>query len=208
MFELFYEKQVESGYSTRTTLRPLTIEGYKRRIVDLTDHTYFGVTTRVVRPWRWWRTLHILALDCDGTNEMLAAAHLLKEAGLGYALIQSSPSHYWLLVDRVDTLPILLALAKSIVGVDSGYLRFVGYNRCFYLRAGPYQGVEKIANISPPLFSAADSLTNQLVIDWYRTFEALWRLPEVVARYRAEVLQRQVTDSTIMSSVADPTFEL
>lgn len=200
--ELMVSQSYECSYGEQheTTRHLASKEVFLRRVTNIQSADFFVANSVVKR--RWLRKpLHVLLLDCDGTGEMFGAANFLKESGIGYGLIQSSPSHYWLVVDKIGLFPDLLHFAIGIPGVDDKYLKFLDKHKSFYLRVAPLNG--KMA-----LFEGSDNLKEPLAKQWYDDFEKLWGLPEVRQRHRAEVIKAKITDGSILDSVADPEFQL
>lgn len=205
MIQIQYSVTYTSGYSEGEQIRGVaSIDTYRKEILNVTMERFFIVNSIIHSTgwWLWKRDTHVLLLDCDGTGEMLAACNMLKATlNTGYALIQSSPSKYWIVVDKVGEFLSLVEFANQIPGVDPKFVQKALEFGRFFLRATPLGGKQA-------LFEDPSGLTNPLVRDWYLEFEKLWRLPEVGQRYRAEVLKAQVADGSILGAAADPTFQL
>lgn len=204
MMEIQYAHKYENDYGERVPCyedQTVTRKEFLKEITDI-HSTRFYFASSLVRSGNWFRwPHHVLLLDCDSTGSMLAACNTLAEYQIGYALIQSSPSHYWLVVDKVGKYDDLTDFAKRIPGVDDKYLKFANNHNKFYLRISPYLG--KIA-----LFQGSDGLKNKKAIAWYNEFEELWNSEEVRQRARAERLVAQIKDGTIFDVAADPEFKL
>ncbi len=205
MLQIQYSIVYTSGYSEYERLRSVADrKAFAREVTNLNVPRFFVVNSIIESTgwWLWKRESHVLLLDCDGTGEMLAACNMLKGTlKVGYALIQSSPSKYWIVVDKVGSFPELIDFTNGIPGVDERFIKkAIEFGR-FFLRATPVDG--KLA-----LFEDPTGLTIPAVRDWYLEFERLWKLPEVQQRYRAEILKIQVKDGSILTAVADPEFQL
>lgn len=202
MLEIQYANTYSDSYGSKyEKVRKVTSRAaFFRDITNINNPSFFLANSIVKRRW-FRRCLHVLLLDCDGTAEMLAAANTLATEKIGYSLIQSSPSRYWIVADKVGTFIDLCIYANGIPGVDPKFIQSSAkYNR-FFLRLTPIHG-------KMPIFQGKESLTDPLVCAWYDEFERLWRSEPVNRRSRAEVLLKQMRDGSIYDTAADPEFEL
>lgn len=196
----------EGAYSSaREEVRTVvSLDSFRKEILNVTMERFFIVNSTLESTGRlWWKKhSHVLLLDCDGTDEMLAACNMLKATlNTGYALIQSSPSRYWIVVDKVGEFLPLVDFANQIPGVDPKFMsKAVEFGR-FFLRATPLKGKRA-------LFEDPSGLTDPRVRNWYLEFEKLWNLPEVQQRYRAEILKTLVAEGQMIDAAADPEFQL
>lgn len=206
MIEIRYAEKYTNSYGRGETIRAIkTREQFLKAIVDINSTHYYQVTSVVERSgwFKSWFVVpkQVLLLDCDGTAEMLAACNQLKFLELGYALIQSSPGRYWVVVDKVSDFYTLYNIANCIPGVDDEYMKLAKSHGMFYLRLTPWEGKR-------PLFEGPEGLSDPLVVEWYNAFEELWNQPEVLQRWRAEVLKKKLKDGTMLDAAADPEFQL
>ena len=122
----------DRDYGSSIVRTIVSFDEYLAVIEDIT-RGHCGYVNAIVKrqtPWplRWFSAfrcsydVYVMVLDCDGTDEMLAACHMLAFDNLNYALVQSSPSHYWIITDYVDTLERVIAKMQTIPGVDQNLL--------------------------------------------------------------------------------------
>lgn len=167
---------------------------------QLHGHGHFVVNSIISKGWFGRRT-HVLLLDCDGTAQMLGACHWLAAGGIGYGLIQSSPSRYWVVVDKIGRFSDLHYFAVGIPGVDKDFLDQAYKHDRFFLRACPSLGRMAI-------FEDADKLTASLAKKWYLDFRTIWEAPEMKRRHLAELMKLKIDDGSIFSEAANPEFQL
>ena len=186
----------------------LTLESYLQQL-RIAGDGYLIYDSEVVTP-NWWqrrvcghKAQHVMLLDCDGTKEMLAAAHTLATRGMAYVTIQSSPSRYWIVVDKVGYYVDLALEAQTIPGVDQDYIKVLCRTGFFALRVVPEAG--KMA-LFPE--GGAGHFKNPLARQWYDDFKWFWDRPEMKERAHTERVRKSLEDGTIADLAADPEFIL
>lgn len=200
MLHFYKEEKTSNGYgATHTKRKKIDFDQYLIQVTDVYGADYFCVDTIIDAPI-FGRTAHLLVLDCDGTGEMLAATNTLATRNIGYALIQSSPSKYWIVTDVIDSFPNIYRVLKSIPGIDRNHIKFAEEHKQLFIRAYP-RGFK-------PLFPDVHTLKTDKVIEWYTQFEKLWDRPELVNRCDAERLKAQLEDGSILAAAANPEFQL
>lgn len=201
--QIEYSTVTAGAYQPTEAVRKVnSLDEYKRMIVDITTNRLLMVNSIMVARWWFKNNTHVLLLDCNGTGEMLAACNMLKTSiNVNYALIQSSPSRYWVVVNKAGKFSELIKLANQIPGVDPKFLQKSKAFGRFFLRATPLMGKRA-------LFEDPTGLTDPAILHWYLEFEKLWNLPQVEQRYRAEVLKARVKDGSIFGFAANPGFQL
>lgn len=204
MIEIQYANSYVDSYGARCPCykdQRTTCNNFFKVITDISS-TRFYLASSLIRKGGWFSyPQHILLLDCDSTGAMLAACNTLAEYRIGYTLIQSSPSHYWIIVDKIGKFSDMLHFAKMIPGVDNKYIDYSIIHEKFFLRLSPFEG--KMA-----IFQGPGGLKNPLAITWYNEFERLWGSSEVQQRGRAERLKKQIEDGSIIDAAANPEFQL
>ncbi len=203
------ELQVSQTYSDSYGKRSESVRAvasqdkFLERIIDIHSTEFFIANSVVSVTGKWWwkKYTHVLLLDCDGTGEMLAACNMLASMKIGYGLIQSSPSRYWIVTDKLGTFHDLYLFVHGIPGVDRNYIEMAAKYQRFFLRLVPFGG--KMA-----MFAGSDNLREPLAKQWYDDFELLWNTPQVKQRHRAEILKAKVEDGSIIAAAADPEFQL
>lgn len=199
---------ISSGSYHPRILGEVSVEDYLK-LVRIAGDSYYIFGSEVVTPNRWQRWVlgrkseHVMLLDCDGTQEMLAAAHTLATRGIAYVTVQSSPGRYWLVVDRVGPYVDLALEAQTIPGVDQDYIKVLCRTGLLALRVVPEGG--KVA-LFPD--GGAKHFTNPLARQWYDDFKWLWDRPEVRERAHTERVRKALQDGTIADLAADPEFVL
>lgn len=155
---------------------------------------FYGVITSEVG-----NDQHVLTLDVDSTDEMLAACNVIKTYyKLNYVAVMSSPERYWIIVDKVGTIAELVPIMRKIPGVDFKYIDFVEIRKRLVLRAVPKEVM--------PIFPDEDvKFKNRLAQNWFRAFKDHWG--DDVAHYlRLKDLQTAIVTKTMAVKIADPNF--
>lgn len=195
---------------------PVSFEVYLRNIADVSkdesEISNFGTVNAIVKrqtPWplRWFRTFrsmfdtHVMVLDCDGTDEMLAASHMLATDGIGFALIQSSPSHYWIVTDFIAPLDDVLVKMRTIPGADTEHIEM-----CEKFGIVAIRGVALPGRV--PIFQEPDSLTNPHSLTFYYELQKLYQHAAIARRLKAEFMRQAIKDKNMGSLASDPEFQL
>jgi len=197
------------GYSIVSDWERCNRQRYLDLISRIGSNWFIAVTSQVRR--RWFRANeHVMVLDCDSSEAMLGTCHYLATHNINYALIQSSPSRYWVVCDRVAPFSEVIRMTYRIPGVDQNYLQMASATRFFSIRAVPWKPltITNKRDVSLPIFSKPDSLQNPLVRSWYCDFEQLWLEPEVQERYRSEMIMARINSGQILCDAQDPEFVL
>ena len=211
----YFEFYVSGAYSSRccssrTPERLLEIAG--ENIVKQpkwADDQHCVVTTCVQRNVRWpWplrkrrKSLSVMSLDCDGTDEMLAASHWLQtRLGINFVPIQSSPSHYWIITDLVDNTRAVLDVMAQIPGADSSHTALCRDWDDIFVRCLPKQ------NLALPIFPE-NTLQNPLAMAWYNEFQAHWESPGVEQFWYKLGLMMNIETGTMLDRASNPQFVL
>lgn len=144
---------------------------------------------------------HILVLDCDSDDKMLAAGRYLYLCKIGYCPIVSSPNHYWLITDIVDSINAVLLIAKSIPGQDPLHTDYNIKRQYISIRAYPKDDL--------PIFpSDLHTLTNQISIRWLNEFKTYWDSEQIKTIVELIKLRKAVEDGTVSKLAANPSFTI
>lgn len=155
---------------------------------------FYGITpTRIADKY-------VLALDCDSLDGMLAACNVIKSYyKWNYVAVMSTDNHYWVIVDKVGTVPELVAIMRKIPGVDTRYVDYVERRGYIVLRAMPKEVM--------PIFPDEEvKFTNKLVRTWFREFKEHWQSEDVAHYLKLKELQKAVLDKTVTALAANPNF--
>lgn len=208
------EKEVSCwGSYTRQTkqvIEQISALDYLESMANIQSKDYLFISANIERIAMWPLSIfrrfnrmdrYLMVLDCDGTDEMLAACHTLKHDKLNYALIQSTPSHYWIVTDYIDSFTNVFKLAKTIPGVDPKYLDFCDKNSMFTIRGMPKNG-------HIPQFQDSKSLKTEKAAWWFEAAYELYQHPATQRRTMTDKLQHHIADKSMAVLASDPTFEL
>ena len=122
------------GYSTRDKLYFETIELHdhfktmQNSILSYNNKTYGGETLEGLfstkcRDDNWLRnSRHVLGIDLDGDLPYEQASKYLDQCNIGYSVMESTPSHYWLFADYINTIENCIEFIYNIPGVDVKWL--------------------------------------------------------------------------------------
>jgi hypothetical protein len=190
----------------------VTEEEYLREINDVTTKRYGSVSTLVERRcptvlnwfscYRQSWDLYLMVLDCDSTDAMLACCRVLNQDEIGYALIQSSPSHYWVVTDYIDTFNNVITKMKTLPGADERHV-----NHASHIGRVSVRGVAVPGRV-PIFYNDLEGLRDQRAVGWYRALHQLYETPAIKRRLLVATLQQKVADGTLLSAAADPEFQL
>lgn len=87
------------------------------------------------------RDLYLPLLDCDSYSALESALSDLRSFNLDYAIIESSPGRYWVLVDKEDNLNGTINFMSTISGTDSLYVKMCRDRKYIGCRSHPKNGV-------------------------------------------------------------------
>jgi hypothetical protein len=185
----------------------VTYNEFLTSINNMAEKPYGSVNTRIVnKSWpilgRFYDpSLWIMVLDCDGTDEMLGAKWMLNQDRIGHALVQSSPSRYWIITDYVDTFDKVLTKMTGFPGQDFRHVAFSKEHRLISIRAIALPG-------KVPIFMGEDGLTDPRVITFYRTLQTHYEHSDVRRRLMAEMVLQNITNKEMLDMAANPEFQL
>jgi len=172
-----------------------------------------------------FKSNHILVLDLDDIDDMLAAVHwVTTELKVGHALIASSANHFWLVVDFTGSWKEVKYHLETIPGVDDKFRTFGKHRKQLLLRAIPKivttegdsytdnvnwrSRFDKAPTISDPAFPSEHTLVNPHVLQWYTEFKE-WYEGEVYAKLKkAFVLRHAAFSGTMVDLAQNPGFVL
>lgn len=144
---------------------------------------------------------HVMTLDCDSTDEMLAVCHVLKSYyGLNYAVVISSPNHYWVIADKCDSTSELLKMMEIIPGIDSRYVDCIRNRREIVLRGMPKD--------SMPTFPDSVEFKDERVATWYKAFKDTWNSEEMKHILRLKQLVKAIKEKKVAELAASPSFAI
>lgn len=206
--EYYQQHEKSSLYGTETKMHTCNLELFHHWISATAKDTKWDeipatVSTRIPYPtrsiWNWFRRrLHILVLDCDSLDEMYAAVRVLKRDNIGWVGIESSPDHFWIITDVVDTFKRIFPILEAMPGVDNSYIKATKTWKRLHLRAIPRQN-------SRPKFGKPADLRDQRVINWYNWFKELHNDPAIVEDLG---LIQHLKQGTMAGAAADPDFDV
>ena len=178
-------------------LQPSEAKSYFRALHEAAmasnDRVYGAISTKVNN------SQYILALDCDGTDEMLAVCHVLKSYyGLKYATIISSPNHFWVIAEKIGTTYELVNMMEVIPGVDPRFVDCIKSRGKIVLRGMPKDMM--------PIFPDSIEFTNPLILKWYRAFKDLYRSEEMIHISRLRRLVKAIKEKKVAELASDPNF--
>lgn len=158
------------------------------------DTAFYGVI-----PTRVQGDLFVLALDCDGFNEMLATCNVLKTFyKLNYTIIKSGNEHYWIIVDKVGKISEFVPMMRLLPGVDSRYTDYIERRGYIVLRAMPKDSL--------PLFPDEANFSNSAAGRWYEAFREYWQSADTAHFLRLKELQKALATKTVSMLAANPNF--
>lgn len=141
----------------------------------------------------------VMTLDCDGTDEMLAVSHVLKSYyGLNYAVVVSSPNHYWVIVDKIDLAPNLVKMMEIIPGIDPRYIDVIKKRWEIVLRGMPRETM--------PIFPDSVEFKDERVTQWYTAFKDAWQSEEMRHILRLKQLVKAIKEKNVAALAASPSF--
>lgn len=152
------------------------------------------------------RKKHIIVLDCDSMDGMLAAQHwVITECGCNTEVVESSPGKYWIITDMVTDLKSAYSIARIIPGVDQSYISGVELKRNFYLRASP-----KISNgrIIVPKFANKECNICNSARKWYLEFKAWFESDMMRKVVKIYMLSKAIRTKEVSSFASNPDFSV
>ncbi len=216
--EFVIERSYSIGYGKESSFnRNINRDKFYRLVGDIFEGRHYVVSSRIInrylsapidfiRRWKCCASIHdfndhIMVLGCDGTDEMLGAVAMLIKDNIGYATIQSSPSHYWIITDYIAKFKSVIAKMRSIPGVDLNYIQFAEQHATLYLRAIALPN-------RVPIFPDTSKLTNPRSIVFYELFRDHFQHPEIDRRLYAEMVFHNITEKKMIEMAANPDFVL
>jgi len=178
------ETQKSNGYDTlsvNTKIKHKDIFPNKFNYDQITniDEVSIYVTTRVKKSLMSSSNLYILSLDCDSEIDKNKATGYLEDYSISHYVIESSPSHYWIICNFVDSIHQVVEQMKLIPGVDKSYVDIADKRKVLNLRAFPKNGV--IPKFTQNIPESTKS--NNLYVQWLRDFAHYWISDEMVEAY-------------------------
>lgn len=113
-------------------------------------------------------SLHLLALDCDSREDVGKAVQDLNVRGIGYALIESSPFHFWIITDFIGSVSECISVMNNITGTHSEYITWARRQGDLFLRAFPRNGFR------PILGEISFRLSCGKAFEWFKAFSGYW----------------------------------
>lgn len=142
---------------------------------------------------------HVMTLDCDGTDEMLAVCHVLKSYyNLSYAVVVSSPGHYWVIADKWDSRLELLTMMEIMPGIDSRYVDCIRNKGDIVLRGFPKEAM--------PIFPDSVDFKDEHVAKWYKAFKDTWNSEHMKHIIRLKQLVKAIKEKNVADLAASPSF--
>lgn len=192
-------KRVDRDSFFRTLSQDAVVNKSSRGVVSTT------VGRRKTRLWQLWRANvfsdHVLVLDCDGLEQLIAAKHVLADRGLASAEIESSPEHYWVVCNVYDDIAAVCDLAQTIPGPDRAHITLCKSEHRISIGASPkHRGIS-------PIFGDPSALTGK-PLEWFLAFQAHWQSPEMRRLLIVQDTAASLRDGTLASKAADPAFAI
>lgn len=144
---------------------------------------------------------HVMVLDCDATDRMIASCHWLKYIEINYCVVESSPDRYWVITDHITTMDKLIARISSIPGVDHNFVNFIVRNKITNIRAHPKE--EQI-----PTFPDKVNLKRKESIGWLNQLKEWYESPDLERILHLVDVTTSLRDGKIIGKAADPSFVL
>lgn len=143
------------------------------------------------------RSLYFMGLDCDNYPSALAAINYLENHGIGWARIESSKDHYWILTDYIDTAPKIIEKMKRIVGVDSNFIAICEkFNSCEF-RAAPR--LYKIPNFET---YEIHGIEDNRVLQWIEEYHSL--LNDIKEAFQNLMIREAIDNNEFFTLMAEP----
>jgi len=211
MIEYYTVMEYSGPYGNTVEMKKKTLEKFRNRIsVAIKDGDIFNkkfaalVSTRLPKTGRWWFTRffekrqHILVLDCDGQNEMIATASALRADGIKWIGVESSPGRYWFICEKVGLFRDLYSKMQAMPGNDTRYTDLVKNRKMFLLRAIRHKN-------SCPSFTIENEVKDPRVLQWYKEFKAIHEDEVISNRF---MLHEALKNNKIPDVAADPNFKV
>jgi len=124
------------------------------------------ISARVKRRFFSKHDLYLLVADCDSITACQNTSAKLTKLNILHYVIESSPGHYWIIGDYINTKANIQFLLEEIPGVDTEYVRVIPHG--IVLRAFPKAGFK-------PTFINLDKLTgSKTFVNWIKSFKEYW----------------------------------
>lgn len=171
------------------------------------DGVLYGAVSTYVGLDAAGHELHVLVMDCDGEDEMLAAAHWTKTIlKFNYVVVASSPQRYWIVTDFVGSIKDIVHHMERTPGVDSKFIKFIEKNQRIFIRALPKMDYET-KSISVPSFPE-NTLVHPKTKEWLDDFAAYWNGPELEMMKKSIELRAAIKWKIVGQIAQRPSFEL
>lgn len=200
---LYMDRLVESYHGQVDEIKPLKgryIDAVLALINGIPKKGYITADTCVSDHIFLRSRQHVMVVDCDGMNNMLAAVRSLKLDNIAYMPIQSSPEHFWIVADYIGTIKDVVAKMRTIPGADSDHTYMASQHKAVFLRAMPRFK-------DSPVFLDDDSMLSPPVQKWYREFKGLYDTHGKRIRAAFE-LKEALINGTIGTLASDPAFAI
>jgi len=176
--------QIEQSYTPKTKYRSLP---YKKYIHRLKKQSVRNAESFTVRPFKKYAYVtsrvkrgplpgfdkYLMILDTDGEEDKNKAVAWLDKKGIRSFLINSSPSKYWIICDKIDTVANLTHMMDEIPGVDG---RFT--DCCRGQGVLVYRGFPKPGFI--PRFDDISEFTGMGLFEkWVLNFKEYWETEDM-----------------------------
>jgi hypothetical protein len=158
--EIGYCRKIHRSYSTETIFRGVSSINDLIKLYINHKIKMFVVTSN-------WKGKAFPVIDCDSEEDMLKCACWLDENRLECVLYQSSPGHYWLIVDCWCPVSEALQIAYNAPGIDEDYVKCCLEFKKFAVRVGYKNGFiphiikdQDFGNISQELKDFVEAFNN------------------------------------------------
>lgn len=161
------------------------------------------ITASTCVSWRYTpRKLakHIMVLDCDSLDNMIAACRTLKIDNIGYVVIESSPHHYWVVTNYIGNITDVTDRMSGIPGTDLNHMRLSRARGHISIRATP-----QVRSI--PSFPSDISVLHKTVRRWYLRFKSNFDL-HAERIQQTLILSEALANRKVADLASDPAFEV
>jgi len=172
---------------------------YNKYIHELRKHVYKTPEAFTSRPYSTYAYItgkikrglipsldkYLLLLDVDSVKNCEKTIKWLNSRKIKHIVINSSPSHFWIIGDKIDTVENHTHLMEEIPGIDEKYTRCSRKQGVLLLRGFPKAGFI-------PKFNNSDRYSGKGLFEkWIIQFKSYWEsedLSEVANALFAEAL--------------------
>jgi len=149
---------------------------------------------------------YIAMVDCDKILNLPLVLEYLEMHKLGYAVIESTPERYWVIVDySSNNKNKIFNFIERIPGIDEKWCNLSRRRKnIFHLRASSKIIDSQFSSIQP-CFPETHTLKDPYVLKWFEAFKSYYECDWAFI-HKINIMHEAVRNDTVQQLISSPTF--